>query len=67
MSDLRLDIFELGWIYPVTRNFTQRKSRSGAKTMRLYPDNLTISKLDNMEVREITKTNRSNINSRIQI
>jgi hypothetical protein len=67
MSDLRLDIFELGRIYPVTRNFTQRKSRSGAKTMRLYPDNLTISKLDNMEVREITKTNRSNINSRIQI
>jgi hypothetical protein len=65
MSDLRLDIFELGRIYPVTGNFTQRKSRSGAKTMRLYPDNLTISKLDNMEVREITKTNRSNINSRI--
>jgi hypothetical protein len=45
----------------------QRKSRSGVKTMRLDPDKLTISKLDNMELREITGTTRSNINSRIQI
>jgi hypothetical protein len=35
--------------------------------MRLSLDELTISKLDNMELREITGTTRSNINSRIQI
>jgi hypothetical protein len=35
--------------------------------MRLGPDKLTISKLDNMECREITGTIRSNLNSRIQI
>jgi hypothetical protein len=57
----------LGRICPVTRNFVQQKSRSGAKMMRLDPDELTISKLDNTELREITETTRSNINSRIQI
>jgi hypothetical protein len=56
-----------GRICPVTRNFVQRKSRSKAKTMRLGPDKLTISKLDNMELREIMGTTKSNINSRIQI
>jgi hypothetical protein len=35
--------------------------------MRLDPDTLTISKLDNMELREITGTTRINLNSRIQI
>jgi hypothetical protein len=35
--------------------------------MRLHPDELIISKLDNMELREITGTTRSNLNSRIQI
>jgi hypothetical protein len=35
--------------------------------MCLGPDKLTISKLDNMELRKITATNRSNLNSRIQI
>jgi hypothetical protein len=35
--------------------------------MCLAPDMLTISKLDNMELREMTGTTRSNINSRIQI
>jgi hypothetical protein len=35
--------------------------------MRLGPDELTISKLDNIELREITGINRSNLNSRIQI
>jgi hypothetical protein len=35
--------------------------------MRLGPDKLTISKLDNIELREITGTTRSSINSRIQI
>jgi hypothetical protein len=35
--------------------------------MRLGPDKLTISKLDNMKLREITGTTRSNLNSRIQI
>jgi hypothetical protein len=35
--------------------------------MRLGPDELTISKLDNMELREILGTNRSNLNSSIQI
>jgi hypothetical protein len=56
-----------GRICPVTRNFVQRKSRLGAKAMRLGPDELTISKVDNMERREITGTTRSNLNSRIQI
>jgi hypothetical protein len=35
--------------------------------MRLGRDKLTISKLDNMELREITGTTRININSSIQI
>jgi hypothetical protein len=33
--------------------------------MRLDPDKLTISKLDNIELRELIETTRSNINSRI--
>jgi hypothetical protein len=70
MSDLRSDMSSLGQICPasgrlcsVTRNYEQRKSRSGVKTMRLGPDKLTISKLDNIELEEITETTRSNINS----
>jgi hypothetical protein len=35
--------------------------------MRLDLDKLTISKLDNMELREIMEIIRSNLNSRIQI
>jgi hypothetical protein len=35
--------------------------------MCLGPDKLTISKLDNVELREITETTRSNLNSRIQM
>jgi hypothetical protein len=35
--------------------------------MHLVPDKLTISKLDNMELREIIETTRRNLNSRIQI
>jgi hypothetical protein len=35
--------------------------------MRIGPDKLTINKLDNMDLREITEINRSNINSSIQI
>jgi hypothetical protein len=35
--------------------------------MRLGPDMLTISKLDNMELREIMGITRSNLNSSIQI
>jgi hypothetical protein len=34
---------------------------------RLGPDELTISKVDNMELRKITGITRSNLNSRIQI
>jgi hypothetical protein len=34
--------------------------------MRLSPDKLTNSKLDNIELREITGITRSNINSRNQ-
>jgi hypothetical protein len=67
MSGLRSDMSRLGRICPVTRNFEQRKSRSGAKTMRLGLDKLTISKLDNIELREITGTTRNNINSMNQI
>jgi hypothetical protein len=74
MSSLRSDMSGLGQIClargricPVTRNFVQQKSRSGAKMMRLGPDELTISKLDNMELRKIIGTTRNNLNSRIQI
>jgi hypothetical protein len=67
MSGLRSDMSGLGQICPVTRNFTRRKNRSGVKTTRQGPDKLTISKLDNMELREITGTTKSNLNSRIQI
>jgi hypothetical protein len=74
MSSLRLNMSGLGQtclaqsqICPVNRNFVPRKSRSGAKTMRLVPDELTITKLDNMELREIMATTRSNLNSRFQI
>jgi hypothetical protein len=67
MFILRSDMSGLGQICSVTKNFVQWKSRSGDKTMRLGPDKLTISKLDNMELREITETTRSNINSSIQI
>jgi hypothetical protein len=35
--------------------------------MRLCPDKLTINKLDNIELREIIGTTRSNLNSMIQI
>jgi hypothetical protein len=35
--------------------------------IRLGPAKLTINKLDNMELREIMRTNRSNLNSSIQI
>jgi hypothetical protein len=35
--------------------------------MHLDPDKLTISKLDNMELREITATTRTSLNSTIQI
>jgi hypothetical protein len=49
------------------QNFAQRKSRLGAKTMCLGPDKLTINKLDNMKLREITETTRNNLNSKIQI
>jgi hypothetical protein len=35
--------------------------------IRLDPDKLTISKLDNVELRDITRTTRSNLNSSIQI
>jgi hypothetical protein len=56
----------LGQICPITRNFEQRKSRSEAKTMRLGPDKLTISKLDNIELRKITGATRSNLNLRNQ-
>jgi hypothetical protein len=56
-----------GRICPVNRNFVQRKSRSGVKTTTLGPEELTISKLDNMELREITGIIRSNLNFRIQL
>jgi hypothetical protein len=67
MSGLRSDMSGLGQICPVNRNFVHRKSRSGVKTMSLGPEELTISKLDNMELREITGTSRINLNSRIQL
>jgi hypothetical protein len=43
------------------------KIRSGDKMMCLGPDKLNISKLDNIELREIKGTTRTNLNSRIQI
>jgi hypothetical protein len=35
--------------------------------MRLGTDKLTVSKLDNIELREITGTTKSNLNSSVQI
>jgi hypothetical protein len=67
MSDVKSDMSRLGQICQVNRNFTHQKSRSGAKTMCLGPNKLTISKLDNIELIEITGMTRSNINSMIQI
>jgi hypothetical protein len=67
MSGLRSDMSGLGRICLVTKNFMQRKNRSGVKTTRLDPDKLTFNKLDNMELREIMGTTRSNLNSSIQI
>jgi hypothetical protein len=68
-----MDISGLGRICPtcgriclVSRNFEQWKSRSGDKMMCLDLDKLTIRKLDNMEIREITGATRSNLNSRNQ-
>jgi hypothetical protein len=57
MSGLGLICPVWGRICLVIRNFVQRKSRSGAKTMRLGPDKLTISKLDNMKLRENNRNN----------
>jgi hypothetical protein len=71
MSDLRLDMSRLYRICPVwsyicsiTRNFEQQKNISGAKTMCLGLDKLTISKLDNIELKELMGTTRSNQNSK---
>jgi hypothetical protein len=55
---------KLDRICPVTRNFEQRKNRSGAKTMRLGPDRLIISMLDNIEHRQRARTTRSILNSK---
>jgi hypothetical protein len=66
MPGIRLDMSGLGQICPITRNFKQQKSRSGVKTMRLGIDKLIIIKLDNIELKEIMRTTRSNLNSRNQ-
>jgi hypothetical protein len=66
MSDLGMDMSGLGRICPVIINFEERKSRPGDKMMQLCPDKLTIRKLDNIELRELTVTTRSNLNSRNQ-
>jgi hypothetical protein len=55
MFSLRSDMSGLGRICP-----TQGLNMSG-------PDEFTISKLDNMELREIMRTTRSKLKSRIQI
>jgi hypothetical protein len=67
MSGLRSDMSGIGRICLVTRNFVRRKSKSRAKMMRLSPDKLTISQLDNIDLRKIIETTRSNLHSRIQI
>jgi hypothetical protein len=67
MSGLRSDMSGIGRICLVTRNFVRRKSKSRAKMMCLSPDKLTISKLDNIDLRKIIETTRSNLHSRIQI
>jgi hypothetical protein len=57
------DISDLNQIYPITRNFEQRKNRLGNKMMRLGPDTLTINTLDNIAFRKITGATSNNINS----
>jgi hypothetical protein len=60
MSGLRMDMSGHQKVF-------EQKSRPGAKIMRLGPDELAISKLDNIEIREITGTTTSNMDTRIQI
>jgi hypothetical protein len=71
MSGLRSDMSGLGQICrvwgPDMSGHQKLHAAEKAKTMRLGPNKLTISKLDNVEFREITRTTRSNINFRIQI
>jgi hypothetical protein len=64
MFGLRLDISELGQICPVKLDLALWKSRSGANTMNLGPDKLTVHKLNTIELREIKGTTRSNPNTR---
>jgi hypothetical protein len=67
MSGLRSDMpnLEDGYVQS-PEAFDKGKVDRESKMMRLGPDKLTISKLDNIELREITGTTRSNINSRNQ-
>jgi hypothetical protein len=73
MSDLRSDMSDLVCICSArggggyVRSPETLYNKKVAKMMRLGSDELTISKLDNMELREITGTTKSNINFRIQI
>jgi hypothetical protein len=74
MSGHRSDMFSLGRICLVSgldmsghQKLQAAESRPGAKMMRLGPDKLTIRKLDNIELRQIMETTRSNLNSRFQI
>jgi hypothetical protein len=70
MSGLRSDMSGLGqiclaWgrICPIKQEYTQQKSRSGAKTMNLGLDMLTNCKLNTIEFREIKGATKSNLNS----
>jgi hypothetical protein len=67
MSGLRSNMFRIDRICLVIRNFVQQKSKSRDKMMRLCLDKLTISELNNMDIREMTGTTRSKLNSMIQI
>jgi hypothetical protein len=66
MSGFRSDMSSLGRIYLAQGlDMSNQQKLHAGKMMRLGPDEFTISKLDNIELREIMGTTRSNINSRI--
>jgi hypothetical protein len=45
----------------VKQDFEQQKSRSGSKTMNLWPDELTTSKQDTIEQVEISRATNLNL------
>jgi hypothetical protein len=65
MSGFRSDMSRLCRICLGNLDLTLQKSRSGAKMMNLGPDKFTACKLNTIDLREIKRTTRSNLITRI--